>query len=265
MEIPTIQATRAVAPDVDALTLHLPVPGLGLIPVNSFLIRSAEPVLVDTGIVAFGDAWFGTLRDLIDPEQLRWIWLTHADPDHTGCLDHVLAAAPKAQVVTTFLGMAKLGLRAPVPPERIRLLNPGQVLEAGDRRLRCLKPPSYDAPETTSLFDESTRTYVSADSFGAVLDRPYGRAEEMPPSALREGMVAWGGIDAPWLTRAAPETVDGDLERILALAPDAVLSSHLPPSRGMVEDLSRNLRAVVGSTSVPMPDQDAFQRMLVAS
>lgn len=265
MDMPPIATARAVAPDTDALTAHLPVPGLGVLPANAFLIRSSRPVLVDAGVVAQAEAFFDALCRLIDPADLRWIWLTHTDADHTGCLDRVLQAAPRARLVTTFLGLGKLGLRAPVPADRVLLLNPGQSLDAGDRRLRCLRPPTYDAPETTAVFDERSRTYFSADCFGAVLDAPAECARDVDPSTLREGMVTWAGIDAPWLTQTDPEAFERELQGVLAMQPQTVLAGHLPPAPAMAADLVRNLRAVPGTVPAPAPDQEAFERMLISS
>lgn len=265
MDIPAAVATRRVAPDVDALTTYLPVPGLGVLPVNAFLLRSKEPVLVDAGVVALRESFFEALCRLVDPADLRWIWLTHTDADHTGCLDQVLAAAPDARLVTTFLGMGKLGLRAPVGPERVRLLNPGQTLEVGDRRLRCLRPPTYDAPETTAAFDERTRAYFSADSFGAVLAAEADTAADVAPGTLREGLVAWAGMDAPWLSQAAPEAFERTLRGVLDLRPETVLSGHLPPAVRMAADLADHLRAALGAEPVAAPDQEAFERMLASA
>jgi flavorubredoxin len=41
---------------------------------------------------------------LAGPADVRWIWLTHPDRDHTGALFDLLEAAPQARLVTTFLG-----------------------------------------------------------------------------------------------------------------------------------------------------------------
>ena len=36
--------------DVEVLPTHFPIPGLGFLPINAFVIKAKEPVLVDTGI-----------------------------------------------------------------------------------------------------------------------------------------------------------------------------------------------------------------------
>ena len=45
---PTI-AVRAVHDDTEVLETYVPLPGLGMLSVNAFIIRAEQPVLVDTG------------------------------------------------------------------------------------------------------------------------------------------------------------------------------------------------------------------------
>ena len=47
----------------------------------------------------------GELSEVIDPADVRWIWITHPDRDHTGGLWTLLEAAPSARLVTTFIGV----------------------------------------------------------------------------------------------------------------------------------------------------------------
>jgi hypothetical protein len=85
MNPPAVNVTRNAAPAIDQIGTYIPVPGMGHFAVNSFLIRSRVPVLVDAGIV------------------------------------------------TTFLGMSKLGFARSIPPDRFYWLNPvaDQLAETG--------------------------------------------------------------------------------------------------------------------------------------
>ena len=67
MEQPTLFPSRTVGTDIELLPSYVPLPGLGVLPVNAFLIRSSEPVLVDTGLAALRDDFMPALRRLIDP------------------------------------------------------------------------------------------------------------------------------------------------------------------------------------------------------
>jgi len=159
-----------------------PIPGIGVLPVNAFLLRTQQPVLVDTGMPASREAILGALTELIDPADLRWIWLTHPDRDHTGALDEVLAIAPQARLVTTFLGAGILALEYDIAPERLYLLNPGQSLDMGDRQLTAFRPPVYDSPATTGFVDSSTGVVFSSDGSVALSDR-----KRITPQIFRPG------------------------------------------------------------------------------
>jgi hypothetical protein len=43
--------TYKAAPDIDVLTTNFPIPGLGQLAINSFVLHGDVPVLVDTGAV----------------------------------------------------------------------------------------------------------------------------------------------------------------------------------------------------------------------
>ncbi len=246
--------SRRVAADVDVLETYAPFPGYGVIAINAHLIRSREPVLVDTGIGALEADFMRELRRLIDPADLRWIWITHADADHVGNLRAVLAEAPRARVVTNFLGMGKLGLQQ-MPLDRVHLINPGQALDVGDRRLLALRPPSYDAPETMGLLDMRSRVLFSSDCFGALLPKILSDAHDITPATLREA------IDVPWLSQLTAPALANALAELQALAPVAVLGSHLPPATGMTDLLVESLLAARLAAPFVGPDQSGLEQM----
>ncbi|MCB9933793.1 MAG: MBL fold metallo-hydrolase [Planctomycetes bacterium] len=254
-----------IADDTFRLTTFFPLPGLGLLPVNAFVIRAAEPVLIDTGLAAQREGFLKALCSVIDPAELRWIWITHMDADHIGNLDAVLQAAPHARMVTTYLGMGKAGLVG-LPVERAYLLNPGQRLSVGDRELLAVKPPVFDAPETTGLFDLRSGNLFSSDSFGAVLQQPAESAQQVAGDGLREGMRLWASVDAPWLQVVHQPKFTASLDALRGLQPKRILSSHLPPAEAaLLELLFRNMEGVTAAPAFVGPDQAQLELMMAGA
>ena len=256
-EVPALQAPMA------EVAAFMPVPGLGVLAVNSFLLKGPEPMLVDTGLAALAEPFVAALEGEIDLSDLRWIWLSHLDADHTGALEAVLARAPKAQVVTNFLGAGKMGL-AGFDVSRAHVLEPGARFEVGGRGLIPLRPPYYDAPETTGFFDPAARVLFAADSFGALLPEPAETAAAIASADLRDGLVAWSSIDAPWLAVADHAALRRALRALQELSPKVVLSGHLPPAEGPIDRLVDFIAEAWTAGAAHTPDPLAAEAVAAA-
>lgn len=243
MERPTLLGSHLVAPGTQSITAYLPVPGMGVLPVNAFVIEAEQPLLVDTGLAALESEFMDCLGSILDLEAIRWIWVTHTDPDHIGNLRAILAKAPNAQVVTTFLGAGKMGL-SQLPISAVRLIEPGGYLDVGDRQLLAVTPPCFDAPETIGIFDSSTQVLYSADCFGALMTQPAESAEAIHPAELKEGLITWSRVDAPWLSLVDEVRFRAVIQSIDRLNPETFLSSHLPVARSRINFLLESLMSV---------------------
>ena len=252
------------AADVEVLTSNFPIPGFGFVPINAFVIKGPEPILVDTGAVVESGDFMTALRRVIDPSELRWIWLTHTDHDHTGSLMQLLEENPKIRVITTFLGVGILNLtRSPLPMDRVHLLNPGQKLSINGRTLAAFKPPVFDNPSTTGFYDERSDILFSSDCFGALLPDVPRSAADIPEQTLRESQIAWATIDSPWLAKVDRGALERELDTIRMMAPKMILSSHLPAApASMTEKLLGSLAAAPGAQPFVGPDQAALEMML---
>jgi hypothetical protein len=91
--------------DVTVLNDYIEVPGVGFLPVNAFVLHAEQPVVIDSGLSTIDKDFVSGLAEVLDPADVRWLWITHPDRDHTGGMWNLLQAAPAARLVTTFLGL----------------------------------------------------------------------------------------------------------------------------------------------------------------
>ncbi len=251
------------ASGIDVLTSNVPIPGLGLVPVNAFVLHGSEPVLVDTGTVVERDEFMTALQAVIDPADVQWIWLTHTDFDHIGNVHRLLADHPQIRVITTFLGVGIMGLADGLPMDRVYLVNPGQKITVGDRTLTAIKPPVFDNPSTTGFLDDRSGAFFSSDCFGALLQEVPENAADLSDDDLRDGQVLWATVDSPWLHKVDRTAFAKELDGIASLAPSMILSSHLPAASGtMTQRLLSSLRAAPDAAPFVGPDQVALEQMM---
>jgi hypothetical protein len=238
----------------DTPTLHLPTPrgrpspgrarhladpqpgapvGDGIfLPVNSMVILGEEPIVVDTGAPIHTDSWFRQVFSLVDPEDIRWIYLSHDDGDHMGSLHRLLELAPNATLVVNFFITERLALEQALPLDRMIWLGPGDHLDAGDRRLHLIVPPIFDGPTTRALYDAS---HVGA--VGRRLLRRHGargRARHRRPAArpVRRDLRQLNSLVSPWHQWLDPARYARHVATVEGLQPTAVASAHGPVLRG---------------------------------
>jgi flavorubredoxin len=249
-------------PGVHVLPAFFPVPGMGCLPVNAFVIKAQEPVLVDTGMGIDAEEFMKALASVIDPADLRWVWLTHDDADHTGNLRRVLEAAPRARLVTHALSALRISSAWPLPMDRVYWLNPGESIAAGDRTLTALRPPLFDNPTTIAVHDGKSGALFSADFFGALIPAPANNAAEIADRDMAQGMTGWASADSPWVHLVEPRVFADTLDKIRRMAPAMIFSAHLPPARGMTERFLELLAKVPASPPFAAPNQAALEQIL---
>ncbi len=260
--------TYRAHPDVTVLSDQAEIPGLGFLPVNAFVLHAEQPVVLDTGLSLPDRDFVQSLSEVMDPADVRWIWLTHPDRDHTGGIYDLLEAAPNAKVVTTFIGVGILGTERPLPLDRVYLLNPGQTLDVGDRTLTGFRPPLFDNPATVGVYDSKSGVCFSSDCFGGPLSSSDLASSEDITSAPADDVAAaqllWISVDSPWVHNIDRTRYEASFEPLRQFNPSSIFSVHLPPIHGALDRMLQTLRGAPDTPAFVGPDQAALEAMLAS-
>jgi len=263
-DVPVTRPHR-IAPET-WLIPNLAPAGDGLwLPVHSMVIRGREPVIVDTGAPVHRTQWLEKVFAVVEPEDVRWIFLSHDDGDHTGGLLDVLERCPKATLVTNFFSVERLALEKPaLPLERMRWIEPGGRLDVGDRVLQLFRPPIFDGPTTRGLHDPATSAMWIVDTFacltpGALEGEALTDEQLAQMSAMNSAVSPWHA----WLDRAA---YGRHVDAIEAFGARAVASAHGPVLRGtQLDDAFDRLRGLAGAPIIPTPGQELLDTLIAAT
>jgi flavorubredoxin len=239
-----------------------------VVALNSMVIRGAEPVVVDTGMAENRDQFLADVFSLVEPKDIRWLFISHDDVDHTGNLNALMEAAPNATLVVNWFMTERMGASLDVSPLRQRWVGDGEVVDVGDRKLLTIRPPIFDSPTTRGLFDTTTGVYWSSDSFAAPMLTPVRNVADIDQDFWFEGMMTFNQYVSPWITLTDEARFASTVDRIEALGASSIAGCHTPViGRDHIDRALAATRRSPFATVMPQPEQavlEQIQRSLLA-
>ncbi|MGH9133321.1 MAG: MBL fold metallo-hydrolase [Ilumatobacteraceae bacterium] len=236
---------------------------------HSMVVRGAEPIIIDTGSSLVRDQWFDHVTSVVDLADVHWVFVSHDDHDHVGNLAEVLARCPNATLIASFLIVGRLAGDFELPIERMRWLDNGDTLDAGDRTFRLVRPPMFDSPATRGLLDTSTGLLWAVDAFGSLVQEAVFERADVVDDLYDESFVALNAWNTPWLEWVDRERFSSHVETSRKLDPAVVASAHGPVLRGtQVADAYRRTLDLTARPVPPVPGQadlDAIVAMSLAN
>jgi flavorubredoxin len=250
--------------------IHQVQPALGqplFVYLNSMVIRGAEPMLVDTGTPANRKQWLEDAFSLVEPEDVRWVFLSHDDVDHTGNLDPVMEACPNAQIVCNWAMVERHTNCFEFPLKRCRWIMDGDVLDIGDRQLLARRPPVYDSPTTRGLYDPTTGVYWSVDTFATPLPDPGLGVADLDQEFWDFGLALFAlGAVSPWLSLVDADKYAAYVDQTQGLDIKTVATCHNPVIEGpFIEQAFARIRELPAIAPPPMPDQSVLDQIIAAT
>ncbi len=133
---------------------------------NSYFINAQKKAVIETVKDKFWDIYLEKLKTLTDPSEIEYIILNHTEPDHSGCLIHLLKAAPHAKVVGTGNAIRYLKDMIFVDFESI-IVKDGYTLDLGDMTLQFISAPNLHWPDSMYSYLAEDKVLFTCDSFGS--------------------------------------------------------------------------------------------------
>ena len=224
---------------------------------HSLVIKGPETIIVDTGTPANRDQWMKDVFSLVDPGDVRWIFLSHDDVDHAGNLAQVMEACPNAKLVVTWFLTERHACDFNFPfDDRMRWVNDGDSWRAGDRTLTAITPPLFDSPVTRGLYDDHTGVYWAVDSFATPLPGPMNDISELDPAQWKGGLELFNCINSPWFKLLDADKFERHVDRVQKLDIEVIAACHTPViRRPQISEAFDTIRRIPSLEPPPQPGQ----------
>jgi len=192
---------------------------------NSYLVVGTEKkAIIDTANPGFEKEWTEKIAKIVDPSEVDYVIMNHAEPDHAGSIPHIMAINSKAKLVTTTRGTKMAQTFYNVPQERIKSVVDGETINLGNKTLRFIEAPMLHWPETMFTYLAEDQVLFPCDFFGAHVSE--GIYDDQVEDLLVFAQKYFGEIMMPF----RPNAQKG-LEKIKDLPIKLIAPSHGPIHR----------------------------------
>lgn len=133
---------------------------------NSYLIKSDKYLLIDSVQKGFEQEWIARISSVIKPEEIDYIVMNHAEPDHAGTISYFLGLNSKAKLITSQKGFKMAKRFHGVSSDRILAVKDGEELCLGNKTVKFIEAPMLHWPETIFTYLKEEGALFPCDFFG---------------------------------------------------------------------------------------------------
>lgn len=200
---------------------------------NSYLLKTPEGVVVFEGSKEKTEAeYLANLSSLCDFSEIKYLFVTHTEPDHSGAIKALLEKNPDITVVASAGALLNLDhiMRMPYNKKSVK---EGDVLEFGGYHFRSVSGLMLHWPDVMFTYIEELKALVSCDAFGC-----HYAFDDILISKLKDEE---GYIDAfeyyyEKIMGPFPSFAKTAAGKVLALKPELILTGHGPVLDARVEE-----------------------------
>jgi flavorubredoxin len=135
---------------------------------NSYLVvGNSKKALIDTTNPGFEKELEEKIRKIVDPAELDYVIMNHAEPDHAGSIPYIMGISEKAKLITSVQGAKMAKIFYKVPDERIQPVRDQETISLGDKTLKFIEAPMLHWPETMFTYLQEDKILFPCDFFGS--------------------------------------------------------------------------------------------------
>ncbi len=133
---------------------------------NSYFVNAEKKTIIETVKDKYWETYLAKILKVTDPADIAYIVIEHSEPDHSGCLEKLLALAPNATVIGSGNAIRYLSDMLGIA-FRHRVVKDGDVLDLGNKKLRVIGAPNLHWPDSIYTYLVEEKVLFTCDSFGA--------------------------------------------------------------------------------------------------
>lgn len=134
---------------------------------NSYVLKTSEGAVVFEGNKAkFQDEYLEHLKTITPLDKIKYLVVTHTEPDHSGAIEALLRLNPNIIVVASYGALLNLDKITRLPFKRQQMMMDGKM-KVGEYTFHFVSGLLLHWPDVMFTYIEELKTLISCDAFGA--------------------------------------------------------------------------------------------------
>ena len=134
---------------------------------NSYAIIDEKLAIMDSVDARFTYEWFGRIDEALGGKEPDYLLVQHMEPDHSGSLFKFATKYPNTKIVASAMAFNMMkNFFGDNFEERAIVVDDGDVLDLGERKLMFITAPMVHWPEVIVTYDNKDKILFTADAFG---------------------------------------------------------------------------------------------------
>ena len=133
---------------------------------NSYIIKDETIAIFDSVDIKFFDEWMKNIKEVLGDEKPTYLIVQHMEPDHSANIMKFLEVYPETFVVGNAKTFQMINQFFHKEVKHKLVVNDKDTLNLGSHILRFVFAPMVHWPEVMMTYDETAKSFFSADAFG---------------------------------------------------------------------------------------------------
>ncbi len=135
---------------------------------NSYLLKTPEGAIVFEGNKEgrYEDEYIENLKKLVKIEEIKYLFVTHTEPDHSGAIEKLLTLNPAIKIVASAGALMNLEKITRLPLNEVKMV-PGATMELFGYHFQFVSGLMLHWPDVMFTYIKELKVLVSCDAFGA--------------------------------------------------------------------------------------------------
>jgi flavorubredoxin/NADPH-dependent 2,4-dienoyl-CoA reductase/sulfur reductase-like enzyme/rubredoxin len=133
---------------------------------NAYVVKGeTETALIETAKDRFFDEYLTRVKEIVDLKTVKYLIMSHTEPDHSGSVAKILEEAPQITVVGSSVALTFLKQIAN-RDFKSRAVAHGDTIDLGGKTLRFIDAPFLHWPDSIYTYIPEDQLLFTCDSFG---------------------------------------------------------------------------------------------------